>query len=85
MFETSMLIGETFVAGHVHRAPVDAVGPVVVGLFSGGPVSDRHIRDEGSASISAALADAIRANPDQYYVNYHTSADPQGAIRGQMP
>ena len=75
--------GETFVAGHIHRAPETAPGPVVQGLFSGPPSSERQFRDRGEVE-NAALAAELCDNPAAFYVNYHTTQDPQGAVRGQL-
>jgi CHRD domain len=80
--------GETFMAGHIHEAPVGENGPVRVTLF-GGSTSERHIRLRGelpaSQTTSANFAPSdVCTNPSGHYVNFHTSADPQGAIRGQL-
>ena len=78
--------GENFVAGHIHRAPVGVAGPVVVGLFASAGTPDDQIKDTGETGpINGALADDICANPQSYYVNYHTNPGfPPGAIRGQL-
>ena len=76
--------GENFVAGHIHLAPAGSPGPVVQTLHTSGPTMARQIRDRGETSTNAALGMAICANPSAYYVNYHTSAFPLGAIRGQL-
>ena len=78
--------GETFVAGHVHVGPVGVAGPVVLPLHLGAATSARHIRDRGESSTptSITLGTAICAHPSNYYVNYHTTAFPGGAIRGQL-
>jgi len=75
--------GETFVAGHVHAAPVGVNGSIVVPLFSGSD-SSAQFRDSGEQTIDSALAANICAHPEQYYVNYHTTAHPGGALRGQL-
>jgi hypothetical protein len=74
---------ETFFAGHIHLAPAGSPGPIVQSLFFPGPNSDREIMDSGQVSNSA-LGEAICANPSAYYVNYHSTAHPTGAVRGQL-
>ena len=74
---------ETFVAGHIHFAPKGVSGPVVQPIFEDGPTSDSQIMQSGERE-NPALGTAICANPELYYVNYHTTANPGGAIRGQL-
>lgn len=74
---------ESFVAGHIHQAPAGTPGPVVQTLFFVGPNSDSVIIDSGEVS-NPALGAAICADPSAYYVNYHTTVNPAGAIRGQL-
>src|SRR5438876_3278076 len=60
---------ETFVAGHVHQAPVGVAGPVVVPLFvsPAPPTSARHIRQSGIATPNAGTSGAnLCANPSAY-------------------
>jgi hypothetical protein len=79
--------GETFVAGHIHRALVGVAGPVVVPLFvsPSPPTSARHIKQGGVATPNAGTTGAeLCRTPSAYYVNYHTTAFPDGAIRGQL-
>ena len=77
--------GETFVAGHIHLAPVGVAGSIVVPLFASPGTTARHIRQSGVATPNAGTTGAaLCTNPSAYYVNYHTTAFPGGAIRGQL-
>ena len=86
-FKTQILNknGETFVAGHIHQAPVGVAGPIVVPLFASPGTTARHIRQSGVATPNAGTTGAaLCTNPSAYYVNYHTTAFTGGAIRGQL-
>lgn len=71
------------VAAHIHQGKAGHNGPVVVTLKApdGG--------NPGAASgcipnVDRVLLQAIHAHPWAYYVNVHSSAYPDGAIRGQV-
>jgi hypothetical protein len=76
---------ETFVAGHIHRGAEGANGPVVQSLFVPPATSEEQIMQSGDALLTPpGLGAAICADPTAYYVNYHTTVFPGGAIRGQL-
>ncbi|MCC7209641.1 MAG: CHRD domain-containing protein [Anaerolineae bacterium] len=67
---------DAITAAHIHSAPAGVNGPVVVD-FSGQ-------LNGCTTGVNADLIKAIRQNPENYYVNVHTTAHRAGAIRGQL-
>jgi hypothetical protein len=86
---------ESFTAGHIHgRAARGANAGVVRFLYPtvaentefesrGFPTGER-LRVEGEGSITPTLASDICTQPELFYVNFHTTQFPGGAIRGQL-
>jgi hypothetical protein len=70
------------VAAHVHRGRKFENGPIVVPLTA--PATGDPGASSGCVSVAPDLAAAIQADPRAYYVNVHTSAFPDGAVRGQL-
>lgn len=74
---------ETFTAGHIHVGAAGMNGGVVVPLFAGS--TDRKLIFQADRlDITEELATQICGNVAGYYVNYHTTDFPGGAIRGQL-
>ncbi len=69
-------------AAHIHVGDVPTAPPnnVVVALTP----PDAGDFSSGCAQVSRELAKAILKNPENYYVNVHTSDFQGGAIRGQL-
>ena len=69
-------------AAHIHIAPARTPGPVLQPLpFTAG--SEQGVVGEGTFTNPTLLA-AIRANPQNYYVNLHSTVCGPGVIRGQL-
>ena len=66
---------------HIHVGAAGDMGPVVQGLELTG--RERGLVATGTVT-NPALAEAIVADPANYYVNVHTTVCPGGAIRGQL-
>ncbi len=75
------LPGNTLFA-HIHVAPPGEPGPIVQGLDFP-PGAENGVIGTGTFTNPQLLA-AIRANPDNYYVNVHTDVCRPGVIRGQL-
>ncbi|WP_077490356.1 CHRD domain-containing protein [Sinomonas mesophila] len=69
-------------AAHIHVAPRNVAGDVVVPLTVG---SGTSWTETACATVTDAdLLAAIAENPRDYYVNVHTPTFPGGEIRGQL-
>jgi uncharacterized protein YhjY with autotransporter beta-barrel domain len=70
-------LGTTAVAGHIHRAAAGVNGPVIFPFPSpASPVGPLVW------NMSASAVDSLKAG--ELYMNFHTAANPGGAIRGQL-
>lgn len=70
---------DTFAAAHIHEGAAGKNGPPVASLQL---ASDNG--DDICVDVDVELLKKISKNPDRYYVNVHTAAFPEGAIRGQL-
>lgn len=67
--------------GHIHFGTAEQTGPIVLPFVLTG-------RNTGlvaaGTDTNPTLAEAILADPENYYVNVHTTACPSGTVRGQL-
>jgi hypothetical protein len=68
------------IGAHIHVGDASTAGPVVVGLTPPSATGS----SSGCVSADPALLKNIVQNPEQYYVNVHTTEFPAGAVRGQL-
>lgn len=82
-------------AAHLHVAPSDSTGPVVVNLYTGPKKEGRYQGRLAEGTFTSAdlvgplqgqtLADLVAAiEAGRIYVNVHTDAYPPGEIRAQV-
>ena len=64
---------------HIHSGARGVAGPPVVTLERAGPRAF-----EGCTRVSRSLARDLMNSPRRFYVNVHSQAFPDGAIRGQL-
>ncbi len=73
-------VGGTVDGAHIHAGRAGQEGPAVVELAP--PASSGAVA--ACKWVGKRLAAAIRKDPRKYYVNVHSTAFPDGALRGQL-
>jgi CHRD domain len=78
---------ETFTRGHIHVGAAGVNGGILVTLFESstqGTTDRKLILQAARLEITEDVATRICGDPAGFYVNYHTTEFPGGAIRGQL-
>lgn len=81
--EDSNAANDAVAHAHIHEGPAGSPGPVVFTIFSNQSFATNKTH-EMCGEASARLIQAIRHDPQNYYVNVHSGEYPGGAIRGQL-
>jgi hypothetical protein len=68
--------------GHIHEAARGTAGGVRIDLAPATNMTNGRLNR--TFTIPQAQGDAIAANPQNFYINMHTSTNPGGEIRGQL-
>ena len=63
-------------AAHIHQGPAGTEGPIVIVL--------QAAPGRNCVPAAAPVVQGMESNPGGYYVNIHTNASPDGAVRGQL-
>ncbi|HEX4902646.1 MAG TPA: CHRD domain-containing protein [Acidimicrobiales bacterium] len=70
---------------HIHDGATGAAGPVLVDLGAPGETIGGEARwRDACTEVSDEVIERLAGAPDQHYVNVHTGAHPDGAVRGQL-
>jgi hypothetical protein len=85
----------TFTGLHIHQAPAGANGSIVIdtGITAANPVAvasgsgriTKTVNYSSSDTQNLASVRGLLARPDLYYVNIHSTTNPAGLMRGQLP
>jgi hypothetical protein len=70
------------VAAHIHTGGPNVAGPVLIPL--GQPTDGDPGASSGCVAVTSAQAKSLLSSPEKFYVNVHTKALPNGAVRGQL-
>jgi hypothetical protein len=73
---------DTPVAAHIHSGSSKVMGPVVIPLTQ--PSAGDPGASSGCVDVTTAQARALQRRTSGFYVNVHTQAFPNGAVRGQL-
>lgn len=83
-YELRVTMGEAPTKAHIHQGAKGASGPVVVDLMPAFEPGESALTAKSCVDIPADTAAKLLADPGAYYVNVHSHAHPDGAVRGQL-
>jgi hypothetical protein len=83
-YDIKATMGEKPTKAHIHQGAAGIAGPVVVDLMPAFAPGEAAFEAKSCVGLSPDLAAKLIADPGAYYVNVHTEAHPDGAMRGQL-
>jgi len=83
-YDLKVTMGEKPTKAHIHQGVKGASGPVVVDLKPAFEPGESSLNAKSCVDLAADLVAKLLADPAAYYVNVHSEAHPDGAVRGQL-
>lgn len=83
-YDLNVTMGEKPTKAHIHQGGKGVAGPVVVDLKPVFEPGESATTAKSCVEISPDVASKLLADPGAYYVNVHSEAHPDGAMRGQL-
>ena len=83
-YDLKVTMGEKPTKAHIHQGAKGASGPVVVDLNPAFEPGESSLNAKSCVDLTADLVAKLLADPGAYYVNVHSEAHPDGAVRGQL-
>lgn len=83
-YDLNVTMGEKPTKAHIHQGAKGVAGAVVVDLKPAFEPGESATTAKSCVELSADVAAKLLADPGAYYVNVHSEAHPDGAIRGQL-
>jgi hypothetical protein len=83
-YDLKATLGEKPLKAHIHSGVKGSSGPVLVDLMPTFESGESAFEAKSCVELPADSAAKLLANPAGFYVNIHTEAHPDGAMRGQL-